>query len=319
MKKSLMILAGVLFILFVIISGCKKSSPSSPGATDSPTINATETAAALETAGPSAQATATAAAQQTLTAQATATAKAQETATAEAQATETAVAAPGTISGTIIFQTSETGKQLFVGVLHNIDDIIGNPVEQISSIIGASTSVPYSITAPAGTYFVLAGSSSSQGAPAFGDCVGSYNASYPAFPASANVTVIAGQTTYNVNISANTVTNSIGGTATLPAAITVPNTNYFIAVTRTIPVFTDGQSFKDNSTAGEIQSMVSSGNTINYSLANLLPGSFYIEAFVDNDGSGTVSTGDYVGYAGPFTIDPASNYTGKNVTLSTQP
>lgn len=86
-----------------------------------------------------------------------------------------------------------------------------------------------------------------------------------------------------------------------------------------MPVFTDGQSFDDNNTVGEIRSTVSGGNTIGYSLANLLPGSFYIEAYVDTDGSGTVSTGDYVGYAGPFTIDPASNYTGKNFTLSTQP
>jgi len=192
-------------------------------------------------------------------------------------------------------------------------------VDQTSSVIGASTSVPYSITAPAGTYFVLAGSSPSQGAPTFGDCVGSYNASYPAFPASANVTVIAGQTTSNVNISANTVTNSIAGTVTLPASITVSNTNYLIAVSKTIPVFTDGQSFNDNNTIGETISTVSGGNTISYSLANLLPGSFYIEAYVDTDGSGTVSAGDYAGYAGPFTIDPANNYSGKNFTLSTQP
>lgn len=238
MKKSLLLFAGFIFAMFVIISGCHKSGPSSPGAADSPTINATETAAALETAGPSAQATATAAAQQTLTAeatetaraqqtltaqaqqtltaQATATAKAQETATAGAQATATAEGAPGTISGTITFQTSENGRQLFVGVLHNIDDIAGNPVEELISTLGSSTSVPYSITVPAGTYFVLAGSSASQGPPTFGDCVGSYGASYPAFPASANVTVIAGQTTNNVNISANTVTDSIGALSHCP-------------------------------------------------------------------------------------------------------
>jgi hypothetical protein len=101
MKKALMVL--FVFVSVLIVVSCQKNSPSSPAApaaTDTPTPNATLTAEALQTAGPSAQATATAQAAivqatetaQAAIAQATATAQAVETAAYESfYATETAI------------------------------------------------------------------------------------------------------------------------------------------------------------------------------------------------------------------------------------
>jgi len=87
MKKTLLILSSVVFIL-LIIQNCRQYSQPTMPATQTPTMSAaqqtavaqtTQTAAYLQTAGPSAQATATAIA--------------QATQTAVAQATQTAVAA----------------------------------------------------------------------------------------------------------------------------------------------------------------------------------------------------------------------------------
>jgi hypothetical protein len=333
MKKISFVLVSLLFAAFVVVSGCQKNSPSSPGATNTPTANATETAAALLTAGPSAQATATAQAQLTADAQASATALSQqetatmavqetETATAGAAATATALAGQvGTVSGTLTLPSAKNGESWGVAIVHNILDVTSQtgPINSTSGVLGMATSIPYSMTATAGTYYVLAYTmpSGSNGGPVLGDFVGIYGTVYPAIPSSANVTVTKNNTT-TANITMGTISNSVSGTVTLPASIS-SMCGYLVVIPVNQPSFVNGtdlNNFGDGSVGG-YGGAISSGNQIAYTIPIIFPGSFYMEAVVDVDNSSTISTGDYVGST-PITLNPANNQT-KNFTIGTQP
>jgi hypothetical protein len=329
MKKFFLVLICFIAAFFVLMSGCVKNSPSAPGATSTPTPNMTQTVAALLTAGPSAQATATEQEMETATAQAQATSTAisqQATATVAAietaieRAIETATAAVsqgGTVQGTLTLPSAKNGDSYGIVIVNDIYNVVGSmAVNATTGTLGSSTSVPYTLIAPAGTYYVFAYTAASMfTGPTFGDFMGIYGTVYPAFPSSPNVTVTKNHTT-TANITMGTVTNSVSGTLTLPATIST-TTNYIVAIVSGAPSFVDGQSYNSFNSVTSYQGVVSSGNQISYTLPNLLPGPFYVAAVVDVDNSTFISTGDYTGSA-PITLNPANNQT-KNFTLTTQP
>jgi len=89
---------------------------------------------------------------------------------------------------------------------------------------------------------------------------------------------------------------TISGILTLPAAASEKNWVVMI----------DDDTDGDNSTVAMAIGICGSGTTVNYSVQNVPPGTYYIYAvvFVESDGEGGPLPGDYIGiYDGSFPLD----------------
>jgi hypothetical protein len=291
MKKSLLLtVIASSFVLAIMISGCqsKRSTPSTPS---SP---ATATATSTPSSPPTATATATA---------------------------DTGV---GYITGTVTLPGSKSGEELKVFIVNNLIDVVNNQINSMKVALDTQTSVAFSLTATAGTYYVIAAVMPSVGPPALGDYVGIYGATYPAFPAARNVTVHGGLTT-TADVAAQTVVNSISGTITFPAAVSATPHYYFVIMKQTAASFVTGQNIfgDENGIIGMVplgSTTSPSATSITYSIPILIPGSYVISVLVDSTNNGEIiSTGDFVGTFTTGVLDPADNYTNQNFTLTTQP
>ncbi len=227
----------------------------------------------------------------------------------------TATPVGGTISGNIILPAAELGVtwQVLVDTDMNFNNGITNMVVGICPL--GATSIPYSVTAPAGTYYVYAlvktaGALTSP--PIAGDLLGWDGALYPASPSSAGVILNSQQQLAGQNITMVAATSNVSGTITMPAnanglpiiLIISPTTNPAVA------------EFYVNVTP--VAGMT--GTTYNYSTLCYMPGSFYITAQVSGDGSGLPrppKTGDYVGQSVQETMDPTLSNGPYNFSLTT--
>lgn len=280
MKKSAIIFLAFVLALATLLFSCKKNNPSSPsGITCTATITTTST-------------------------KTTSTATATPTSTATATPTVTATIDSGTVSGNLILPSAQPGTMY--EVLIDTDMDFGNGITNMTiGYCGASANVPYSITAPAGTYYVYAvvkTVSCTTCPPEAGDYLGRVGSTYPAYPGSANVPV-----TNTVNLTGQDITmvqgvNNVTGSITTSANCDGKNM-ILIASTALDPnngVFYDKVMTISGSTG-------TGPYTFNYSMLACFPGSFYFIVQVATDGHalpGAPEAGDFVGDTGPQTIDP---------------
>jgi len=345
MKKILSVF--LVICVFVVIGICGCSKKSSPAQSSPPAPNATQTLvaglpAATQTSIANVQATMTANIQAaetavmtlTMEANATQTAISQLPAAAQtaiAQETATAIANVGVISGTVTIPGAKPGEAYFIQAVTSLLNIGANATNSSFGVLAGQTSIPYSMTVPAGTYEVIFSTLPVNnlvyglGGPGFGDYAGVAGSTYPSFPAGANVTVATGQDVTE-NITGVPITSGISGTVTLPAAVSAPE-YYTVSLFMVKPTFTDSASFNSSaSMMATYSGYITSGNTISYNLPLVLPGAEYIGAIVDLQSSDNamgqtiIAAGDYTGYVGPvYILSTASSVTGENFTLSTQP
>lgn len=264
---------------------------------------AQETLTALATATAQAQATQTAVAGQPAATQ-TALANANATATAQANATATAIAQSlGTISGTVTLPGTKPGENYQIIIVKNIQDVsnASNNI-QTGGILGTNTSITYTINnVPAGSYYVVAATMPSNGAPTFGDYVGICGATYPSFPASPNVVVTA-NSTVTANVTTVAVSNQVGGTIYLPSAIVTAAIPYQVIIYTSQQAFVDGNPMNtDQGTMGGTGGTITNDISGTYTLPLLLPGTYYIEVWVDVNGGQNIEAGDYT-YTGTIQV-----------------
>jgi hypothetical protein len=285
----------------------------------------TTIAQAQETATMQAQQMATWYAQETLTALATATAQAQETqtavsgqpaatqtalaaanatATAQANATATAIAQSlGTISGTVTFPGTKPGENYQVIIVQNLQDVSNDSLSiKISGVLGTETSITYTANnIPAGTYFVLAATMPTNGAPVIGDYVGICGATYPSFPSSPNVVVTANSTVI-ANVNTVAVSNQVSGTIYLPSPIVTAAIPYQVMLYTSQQAFVDGSPMNSSyGTMGGAGGVITNNISAPYSIPLLLPGTYYIEVWIDVNGSQYIQAGDYT-YSGTIQV-----------------
>jgi len=221
----------------------------------------------------------------------------------------------GTISGNLILPAAQNGKRWSVLVDNDLNPM--NGAYENEGICGSSTTVPYSVTAPAGTYYVYvwvdANGTGDEGADA-GDYFGSYGATYPNFPSSPNVTVTNGSSTTGKDITLKV------GNANVTCVVNFPAD----------AGGADGACLADNDLDGgngflsKDYQQVINGTSYTFHLCVPLPGNYYFLAFIDKvdppDINSGPQTGDYYGAYGqpmPVTvnINPANSY---SFTFSTQ-
>jgi len=258
MKKNLMILFSVLFITAgIIIAGCSSESPSGP---QTPQNTATVTATMTITATP------------------------------------TKTPDYGTLSGSIELPAGQGQPGSVWQVIVDTDKNFANDIEcTINGVCGASVSIPYSVTLPAGTYYVYAivkVQSSLTQPPVQGDYLGIYGNTYPDTPASANVAITVNNTASNIDIDMTLASDNVSGTLTMPASADGKN----------IIIFLDDDGDTGNGGISYYQitqiSGMGGGTTYSYTALCVFTGSYYITALVDNDGSGlpgAPTAGDYGG------------------------
>lgn len=340
-KETQTAVAGLPARTQTALAGLNETATANANATATATEQVQETAiaAAKETATQQAQQNATYAAQQTQTEQATQTAiarltetavagepaasqtalaQANATATAQANATATAIAnSLGTVSGTVTLPGAKPGENYQVILVKNISDVSNGPANmQVGGILGTETSIQYTIpNVPAGSYFVIAATMGSNGAPTFGDYVGICGYTYPAFPASANVPVTAGNTT-TANVTTVAVSRAISGTITLPASVVTAPVNFQVMIYTTQQPFIDGSGmFSDGGTLGGTGGQITNDISGTYTIPLLLPGTYYLEAWVDINGGQNIAAGDYV-YSTTITVgNPITDLNG-DITLT---
>ena len=280
---------------------------------------AQETQTALATATAQAQATQTAVAGQPAATQ-TALANANATATAQANATATAIAQSlGTISGTVTLPGTKPGENYQVIIVKNIQDVSSDSASiKIGGVLTTNTSISYTVNnVPAGTYFVLAATMPSNGAPAAGDYVGICGATYPSFPSSPNVVVTA-NSTVTANVTTSAVSNQVSGTITLPSAIVTAAIPFQVMLYTSQQAFVDGTPMNtDQGTMGGTNGAITNDISCTYSLPLLLPGTYYIEVWIDVNGGQNIQAGDYT-YSGTIQVaNPIINITNDiNLTIS---
>ncbi|MFP4466570.1 MAG: hypothetical protein ACLFP1_05930 [Candidatus Goldiibacteriota bacterium] len=220
-------------------------------------------------------------------------------------ATPTATATPdyGTVSGNLLLPDDQWNKPYSIIVDTDLNPLNGNVNEQ-EGTCGLGTSVPYSVTAPAGAYYVYAvvfNSTSLTGNITAGDYLGVYGAQWPDFPVSTNV-IVENNTVFSADIDMETAYNNVSGTIVIPDP--APGADYAVLV--------DDDTDGGNGSVGAVVSAVpDSSLEIPYELVCPFPGSFYLYALVDATGDGLFNgpgDGDYMGFYGSpsmTTIDPA--------------
>lgn len=337
--KKFFAVALILFVFIVpammLLGGCGKS-PTTPAvntstatwtdtpgntSTNSPTATITATYTMTNTPVDTATVTVTSTETDTPTPSMTETSTPTSTATGTATptATPTSTPAPGSVVGNLLLPSSQSGFTYQVLVDNDINYANG-VVNMTVGTCPAATTIPYSMTVSAGTYYVYAvikSASAPTMPPIAGDYLGVNGATYPAYPASANVVVNWGMTTGGTDINMILAANNVYGTMTMPA-----NSN---GMNILIALDDDGNVSNGGIVTLEIKQISGmTGTTYNYSTLCFVPGSFYIFAMVDNDASGlpgAPTTGDYLSFTptGPVTIDPAMMNGPHNLTLTTMP
>jgi hypothetical protein len=340
MKKFTVYATAILVFMITALflaSGCsKKIIPTQPpdstktftatitatpviSATASPTASPTLTATATDTDTPQDTATDTPMDTATFTRTVTCTDTAIPPATDTATATATTTPAYGTITGNLVLASAQGGYTY--EVLVDTDLNFSNGI--INLAVGtcpAALNVPYSVTVPAGTYYVYAmikTASAPQYPPAAGDYLGTFGATYPAFPASANVSAALGAVTSGIDIDMVLAPGNLHGTLIMPA--NADGKNMLIALDDDGNVANGGISVLDLITISGM-----AGNTYVYDILCPFPGTYYIFAMVDNDATGlpgAPTTGDYLSFvpSGPHVIDPSISNGPFNVTLTAFP
>lgn len=225
----------------------------------------------------------------------------------------------GTVSGNLILPAVQNGKNWSVIIDNDLNPL--NGAYQNLGTCGSSTTVPYSVTAPAGTYYVYAkvdANATGDGGPDAGDYFGSYGATYPNFPSSPNVTVTNGSLTTGKDINLQI------GNANVTCVVNFPAD----------AGGADGVCFADTDLDGgngflskDYQQIIN-GTSYTFHLCVPLPGNYYLVAFIDKvdppDIYSGPQTGDYLGaYGQPspimVNINPANNYSFTFNTTIAQP
>ncbi len=179
----------------------------------------------------------------------------------------------GSISGNITLPSGQTGKNIMVVVDMDFNPGNGNELDQYSGTVSGSPHA-YSISGlPVGTYYVYGATVVGGGAPAIGDSVGVYGATFPSFPGSRNVSVTNGGNT-NANLTYVAATANFSGRVYLPSAVTGMR-----ACGVVIDTDIDGGN---GGQVGMYAGIVTTGQAyFDYSLFLALPGSYYVYAVVD--------------------------------------
>jgi hypothetical protein len=265
MKKNAIIMILALVVsMAAAILGCKSSGPSNPG-------SGTPTPQSSPTITPT--------------------------------VTRTSTPAGGSVAGNLVLPSAQTGItwQVLVDTNTNFADGI---VNMALGTCGISSNVPYSVTAPAGTYYVYAvvkTASELTQPPVQGDYIGSLGATWPAWSASANLAVIEGSMAFNADINMVLAANNVTGNITFPAAADL--SNILLALDSDNDGSNGGISFMSIN-----QIPNGTGTTYGYGLLVLSAGNWYIYGMVDNDASGlpgAPTAHDFVGIVGPVSMDPA--------------
>lgn len=205
---------------------------------------------------------------------------------------------PGTVSGTVTIPSSVTNRAWAVLIDSDKDDTNGHIATDGGLVTGTSFSYSFSDIAP-GNYFVYAvvWTTSDDGStpPDTGDYYGIYNPSGSGSPATANVTVASdANTTCNFNVAVLTggipTTGTVSGTVTIPSSVT----------SRPWAVFLDTDTNGDNGFIEMVNGTIT-GTSINYSISDVAPGTYFVYAVVYavGDGTGAPVTGDYAGIYNP--------------------
>ncbi len=214
----------------------------------------------------------------------------------------------GTIAGNLYLPSAQNGDVWWIGADNDLNPINGLAGGK-TGYCGTSTTVPYTIQVPAGTYYVYAwidANGSMQDGCDVGDYFGSYGATYPNFPASPNVVVVTGNTTNNININMGV------GVANVSCTV-----NYNPDATGA-----DGGCAADNDYDGGNGYMsihyvpyLPSGTSYTFQLCVPLPGMYYFYSLIDKVDPPDIfqgpNTGDFYGIYGSPTavyINPANSY-----------
>jgi hypothetical protein len=223
----------------------------------------------------------------------------------------------GAISGTISLPAGPNQSGKMWEVIVDTDLTHSNGITRmVYGICNSSMTVPFSVTAAAGSYYVygmVKVTSGAQDTPCGGDFVGVNGALWPLFPGTAGVDVVNGETTSGVDITLIVASDNVTGTLTLP--LNAEGKNYLVFIDD------DGNGGNGGIEYLRIRNISgSSGTTYAYSALLMFPGTFYITAQVDVNNSGLPGSpngGDYAGQRGPETLSHGSS--GKDINLITIP
>jgi hypothetical protein len=213
------------------------------------------------------------------------------------------------------------GKTIIVQMLNSEMNPVGS---YISTPWGENTTESYTISdVQDGFYYVRAFiDMDGNNSDSTGDYLGWYGGSGSSPPQSANLLVSGADPISNVDIDiVLVVTNaSVSGTVTIPSE-PWPDTNYVIAVS-CFPTFQNTGGL-----VAYVWDIWPFGKTLSYVISNILPGTYYLYAWVDVDFSNTMSPQDYVGYYGGsgatppsspnFTLEDGQSRTGIDITAGT--
>jgi len=209
---------------------------------------------------------------------------------------------PGVINGTLNLPASAEGKNYYI-YLFDIFTSFSNADASVSGVCSSGTSVSYSIIAPPGSYYLVVFIDTDNNgvllSPNAGDYVGVYGATWPNWPANANVTISEGGV-LNCDIDLVTGFNNVMGTITLYPYVQTSNKFSYIFID------TDSDPSNSNSVVNGTVFILGGVQDIDYSLLVLVPGIYYLYAIVDMDDSGTFNSGDQRGYYG--VCSPCSGY-----------
>jgi|GEM_PF-2228050 len=273
MKKIFVVTFLVILSAITALSCKSKSSPAAPASTATPqapvlTLTITPTS--------------------TITESMTITATITITATATATVTATATRNYAEITGSILMPADQTGYPYQVIVDLNTDFSDGFYMK--SGTCPAGTSVPYSLTGPAGTYYIYAVvklQSSAMEPPKPGDYVGIYDGAATAVwpdQVPQQVTVVNNEVKTGINIKVDQAFVNLNGTYT--------PVNPSMGI-KGGAVFLDADNDPTNGYYSTDPFITVNGQAnYAYNLLCLFPGDYMLYGFIDLDGSNSINSGD---------------------------
>ncbi|MCE5300008.1 MAG: hypothetical protein LLG37_03920 [Spirochaetia bacterium] len=309
MKKNILLSSVISLFALVLLFSCSKNNPTTPEPTETPTVYLSATITPTSTDSPT----------QSMTPTVTSTASDSPTFTVSPTSTATATATNTpehpTISGNLVLPSPHQGVvwEVIVDTDMNFNNGI---INMAMGTCGSSSNVPYSVTAPAGTYYMYAlvktvGVLTSP--PIAGDYLGWYGATYPDNPSEASAVFTADSELSGQDMTMVLAQNNVAGTLTLPA--NAEGKQMLLAIHPT----TDPSEGVFYLALENISG--STGTTLPYQALCYMPGTFYITVQISSNGNTLPRApiaGDYVGQLSPPAVmEPENDNQPLNITLYT--
>ncbi len=217
----------------------------------------------------------------------------------------------GIIHGVLNLPGNSEGKKYYIFLFSSFNGFFNSEI-QISGICGTGNNIPYSISIPEGSYYLVAyvdvDNNGTLFSPNAGDYVGVYGTLWPLWPDNANINISNGE---ELICNVNLVTGFDNVTGSINLYEPAPNKICQIFIDK------DTEQLNTNYVVKKEIFIIDNSISINYSMLVLIPGNYYIYAGIDIDNSGLpFYTPDQFGYYGTCSCNPKSPpyYPNANIT-----